>query len=63
MRIVWNLIEENKKLKKIEQKNLACYIACCVWGKNPDEIEGEEVKEGIAGIDYPADDRLIGAFF
>lgn len=57
-RIVINLINEKQKLERIEKKNLACYIASCVWGKDPNEIDGGQdliKNEKVAGRDYPID--------
>lgn len=61
MRIVWNLIEEHKKLEKIRQKNLAIYIACYVWGKEPHD--DEPVNDLRIGVDVPADPALIDRLF
>lgn len=59
MRIVWNLIEEHKRLEKIRQKNLAIYIASFVWGKDIDEEEPKTEKGKIAGVDYPINPEYI----
>ena len=59
LRIVWNLIHQKKEIEKVQQKNLAIYIACYVWGKNPDEDEETE----IAGRDKPVDEKLLRGFF
>lgn len=60
-RIVINLISEKKKIERINQKNLACYIACCVWGKDPNEIDGKDkiVETKVAGRDKPIDPSLL----
>ena len=42
LRIVWNLINEKKKLDEIKMKNQAIYIASYVWGKDPDEHKEDE---------------------
>ena len=51
----------------IEQKNLASYIACCVWGKDPSEIDGtnEERKKElkVPGRDVPIDPELLRGFY
>lgn len=60
LRIVWNLIHQKKEIEKVQQKNLAIYIACYVWGKNPDE---EETETEIAGRDKPVDEKLLRGFF
>ena len=52
------LIDQKKEIEKTNQKNLAIYIACYVWGKNPDEIEDEE-QGPIPGIDVPVDQSLV----
>lgn len=60
-RIVINLINEKKKIDRIDKKNLACYIAGCVWGKDPNELDGQDkIKETkVAGRDKPIDPRLL----
>lgn len=60
LRIVWNLIEEKKKIDEIRMKNQAIYTACYVWGKDPDE--GKENKE-VLGIDKPVDEGTLKQFF
>ena len=61
LRIVHNLLEEKRKLKKIEQKNQAIYTALYVWGKTPDDDEEKDENEPIAGRDVPIDpNRLRG---
>ena len=52
------LIDQKKEIEKVNQKNLAIYIASYVWGKDPDEIENE--RQGpIPGIDVPVDQSLV----
>lgn len=64
MRIVWNLLEENKKIEKAKAKLLAAYIACTIWGKNPDMLEESECTEKlIPGVDVPIDPELIRGLF
>lgn len=58
LRIVWNLIAEKKEIEKARQKNLAIYIAMCVWGKNPDTLDKKEEKE-VAGRDKPIDPAAL----
>ena len=55
------LIDEKKKIDRINNKNLACYIACCVWGKDPNEADGLDAPEGnlVAGRDFPIDASLL----
>ena len=52
------LIDQKKEIEKINQKNLAIYIASYVWGKVPDEMEKKE-RGPIPGIDIPIDEGLI----
>ena len=52
------LIDQKKEIEKINQKNLAIYIASYVWGKDPDEMEKKE-RGPIPGIDIPIDEGLI----
>lgn len=56
-RKVLALIDQKKEIEKVNQKNLAIYIASYVWGKDPDEIE--ERRGPIPGIDIPADQSLV----
>lgn len=60
-RIVINLINKKKEIDIEKMKTQSVYIACCVWGKNPDDITNEE-KE-IPGIDKPVNPQLLGAFY
>ena len=53
------LIDQKKEIEKVNQKNLAIYIASYVWGKNPDEFEDNDSKEPIPGIDVPVDASLV----
>lgn len=59
LRIVWNLLEEKKKIDEVKMKNQAMYIACYVWGKNPDKDEGGEIE----GIDKPVSPSALSQFF
>ena len=52
------LIDQKKEIEKVNQKNLAIYIASYVWGKDPDEMEKKE-HGPIPGIDVPIDESLI----
>ena len=52
------LIDQKNEIEKVKQKNQAIYIACYVWGKDPDEIENER-KGPIPGIDIPVDESLV----
>lgn len=59
LRIVWYLLEKQKELKKIEQKNLAVYIASYVWGKDPDGYDETYERGLIPGVDIPLKDAAI----
>ena len=64
LRIVWNLLEENKNIERAKSKRLAAYIACTVWGKNPDMLdEAEDTEKLIPGVDVPIDPELIRGLF
>lgn len=52
------LIDQKKEIEKVNQKNLAIYIASYVWGKDPDEMEKKE-RGPIPGIDIPIDEGLV----
>lgn len=56
------LIDQKKEIEKINQKNLAIYIASYVWGKDPDEME-QKKRGPIPGIDIPVDESLINRLF
>lgn len=61
---MWNLLEENKKIEKAKAKRLAAYIACTVWGKNPDTLdESENTENLIPGVDVPIDPELVRRLF
>lgn len=61
-RKVMALIDQKKEIEKINQKNLAIYIASYVWGKDPDEIE--QKKSGpIPGVDIPINPELVSRLF
>ena len=51
-------VEKNKKeIEKARIKNQAVYIACMVWGKDPDEVEQ---KGGpVAGRDVPINESAL----
>ena len=46
-----------EKIEKVKTKNLAVYIACMVWGKDPDEIE--EKKGPVPGRDIPISENAL----
>lgn len=51
------LIDQKKEIEKANIKNQATYIACMVWGKDPDEVEQ---KGGpVAGRDMPISESAI----
>jgi hypothetical protein len=51
------LIDQKKEIEKARQKNQAVYIACYVWGKDPDECED---KGGpVAGRDIPISEGAL----
>lgn len=53
------LIDQKKEIEKVNMKNQAIYIACYVWGKDPDEFEEDNSKKLIPGIDIPIDASLV----
>jgi hypothetical protein len=55
------ILEEKKRIEKVKQKNLAIYIACYVWGKNPDKYEVADNNAPIAGRDVPIDPTRLNA--
>ena len=51
------LIDQKKEIEKARIKNQAVYIACMVWGKDPDEVEQ---KGGpVAGRDIPINESAL----
>ena len=58
-RLVMALIDQKKEIEKVNQKNLAIYIASYVWGKDPDEFENDNSNKPIPGIDVPIDESLV----
>jgi hypothetical protein len=63
-RVVIALIDAHNKIERERMKAQGAYIACCVYGKDPNELEPEEVKEEkMPGRDKPLDPSLLGAFY
>ena len=66
-RLVLALVEKKNEIKQIEQKNLAAYIACCVWGKDPSDLDGtneeRKKKKKVPGRDVPIDPELLRGFY
>ena len=56
--MVMALIDQKKEIEKTNMKNQAIYVACYVWGKDPDEFEEKE-RAPIPGIDIPIDASLV----
>ena len=52
------LIDQKKEIEKVNQKNLAIYIASYVWGNDPDKDKGE-----VMGIDKPVDSTALSQFY
>ena len=51
------LIDQKKEIEKARLKNQAIYIACYVWGKDPDKYED---KGGpVAGRDIPISEGAL----
>jgi hypothetical protein len=55
------LIDQKKEIEKTKIKNQAVYIACMVWGKDPDEME--ETGGPVAGRDIPISESALNGFF
>ena len=51
------LIDQKKEIEKARVKNQAIYIACMVWGKDPDEYEKKD--ELVAGRDVPISESAL----
>lgn len=50
------LIDSKTEIDKEEMKTQGAYIACCVWGGNPNEIDN---KPEVLGVDKPVDPTLL----
>ena len=51
------LIDQKKEIEKVNIKNLAVFVACYVWGKDP---EKEDAGDGlVAGRDKPIDPNAL----
>jgi len=60
LRVVWNLINESKRIKREEMKAQSLYISMAVWGKDPSDLDPPEITDGkIAGRDRPIDENLL----
>lgn len=51
------LIDQKKEIEKVRTKNLAIYIACYVWGKDPEENTNADGP--VAGRDVPIDPSAL----
>lgn len=51
------LIDQKKEIEKAKIKNQAVYIACMVWGKDPDEMEKNDGP--VAGRDIPISESQL----
>ena len=56
-RKIMALIDQKKEIEKARIKNQAVYIACMVWGKDPDEME--EKKGPVPGRDIPISENAL----
>ena len=54
------LIDQKNKIEKARIKNQAVYIACMVWGKDPDDLE--ETGGPVAGRDMPISESALKGF-
>jgi hypothetical protein len=51
------LIDQKNEIEKIKAKNQAVYIACYVWGKDPDKYENDD--RPVAGRDVPISEGAL----
>ena len=56
-RKVMALIDQKNEIEKIKMKNQAIYIACYVWGKDPDQETRPDAP--VAGRDVPIDETAL----
>lgn len=54
-RVVVNMLNEKQELDRYKIKALATYIACYVWGNDPDE----NTKKEVAGINKPVTEDIL----
>lgn len=50
------LIDQKKEIEKVNIKNLAVFVACYVWGKDPEEKQDDGL---VAGRDRPIDPNAL----
>ena len=55
------LIDQKNEIEKARIKNQAVYIACMVWGKDPDDLE--EKGGPVAGRDIPISESALKGLF
>lgn len=60
-RILISILDEHKRIKKEDMKAQGAYVSCCVWGNNPNELDGENQKE-VLGIDKPINPDMLKGF-
>lgn len=53
------LIDQKNEIEKARLKNQAVYIACYVWGKDPDDVEEKSSNEPVAGRDIPISEGAL----
>jgi hypothetical protein len=51
------LIDQKNEIEKARLKNQAVYIACYVWGKDPDKYENDD--RPVAGRDVPISEGAL----
>jgi hypothetical protein len=51
------LIDQKNEIEKARLKNQAVYIACYVWGKDPDKYEND--NSPVAGRDVPISEGAL----
>ena len=51
------LIDQKNEIEKTKAKNQAIYIACYVWGKDPDKYEDNDGP--VAGRDIPINEGAL----
>lgn len=59
-RKIMALIDQKNEIEKARTKKLAVYIACMVWGKDPDEMQ--ETDSPMPGRDIPASEGALKGF-
>lgn len=63
-KLVITMIEEKKKIDIEKMKLQAAYTGVCVWGKNPNELDGTLASAAaVPGVDVPVSPDALKGFY